>query len=40
MFIEFETLENKLMKIEISPQVTLVTYGRLFEFPEVEFDEY
>lgn len=40
MFIEFETFENGLMKIEILPQVTLSTYGRLFEFPEIKLDEY
>ncbi|AWP28109.1 GNAT family N-acetyltransferase [Paenibacillus sp. Cedars] len=40
MYIEFETFENGLMKIEISPQVKLVTYGRLFEFPEIKLDEY
>ncbi|SEB10615.1 GNAT family N-acetyltransferase [Paenibacillus sp. 276b] len=40
MFIEFETFENGVMQIEISPQVTLETYGRLFEFPEIKLDEY
>ncbi|MFF2484608.1 GNAT family N-acetyltransferase [Paenibacillus sp. NPDC058071] len=40
MFIEFETSEKELIKIDISPQVDLVTYGSLFEFPEITFNEY
>ncbi|MFE6795361.1 GNAT family N-acetyltransferase [Paenibacillus chitinolyticus] len=39
MFIEFETSETGLIKIDISPNVKLDTYGGMFGFPEIMFNE-
>ncbi|MDQ0170510.1 GNAT family N-acetyltransferase [Paenibacillus tundrae] len=39
MYIEIETIEKKVTKIEFSPQVVLNTCGRMFDFPEMSFDE-